>query len=492
MTAKPKGQGDELFALFDLGLLQNQGLDDWLGATLSRCARWFRASGGSVFLMRHDGKIEMRCHVGKLSQVPPGTLIELGQGVAGTVLLEGTPRLVGDPTNDAMFKGRGVSRRREIASAMVVPMLGPARERIGVINLSRSSGEEPFCDSDLGQAEKLGAHMALAVTNAKLVDLLKITLGEVNRRVEELQAVLGSVAARLLVFDETGFIGDLSDMSPGLAEACVECAGRTLETGSTPETRVTDPETGTTWLLRGVSMSQGGGLVTLVDVSDYQRAQDEAARLRRLAEIGQMTAGIAHEIRNPLTGIRGAAQLIKSDSSLAAEYSQVIEEEAEKLERLCDDFLEISRPLKLERRPASLNHLAHRVAELWKPEFDQAGIVLTLESENNDPTIDLDVRRVEQVVHNLVRNAMQACGPGGTVRLKVSNNQLSVSDNGSGMDDETLQRLFSPFFTTKSQGTGLGLCNLRRIVDAHGGRVDVWSKPGEGTRFDVRFSENAA
>ena len=104
----------------------------------------------------------------------------------------------------------------------------------------------------------------------------------------------------------------------------------------------------------------------------------------------------------------------------------------------------------------------------------------------------VDPKRVEQIVHNLLQNALQACDKGGRVELVITDGQLVVSDNGSGMDDETRSRLFAPFFTTKAQGTGLGLCNVRRIVDAHGGSVEVWSEPGKGTRFEVNFRRNAA
>lgn len=485
-------QDSDLFGLFDLTALENEGLDAWLQQTLDRCANWFEASGASVFLMDNDGAIRLRSVADGQSWTPSSASIVLGEGIAGTVLLEGTPRIVGDPESDPILAGRGVAPRKEIVSSMVIPLVGPSDERVGVINLSRTSGEKPFDARDLDQAAKVGAHVAMAVTNAQLVALLRDSLRAQNDKTEQLNAVLESVASDVYVFDSHGAIhGDLS-LPKTVVSLAQGLAARMLETGREQEGRATDSESDRAWLIHAVPLSSGGGVLTVQDVTNYQRAQDEASRLRRLAEIGQMTAAIAHEIRNPLTGIRGAAQLIESDGTLAGEYSKVIQEEVTKLDGLCSEFLEMSRPLRIARDPVKLGELAGRVADLTKREFEQAGVELTLECGDNDPTILLDVRRIEQIVHNLLRNALQACAPGGKVTLSVKDGRISVADNGIGMDSETQLRIFSPFFTTKAGGTGLGLCNVRRIVDAHGGTIEIWSEKGRGTRLEVVLPRNVA
>ncbi|MBS1713963.1 MAG: GAF domain-containing protein [Armatimonadetes bacterium] len=478
----------EFFELFDIGLLTRTGLQAWIAHTLERCAGWFGASGGSVFLMDDDGAIRLKAKAGSQEGLRADARIEIGHGIAGTVLLEGKPRIIGDPSDDPVLSGRGAVRNDAIASSMVVPLLGFSDERVGVLNLSRSAGEPAFQDRDLKLAVRLGAFVALAVGNAKLVSLLKDSLDAQNYKVEQLEAVLGSVSGKVYVINGANDVAT-SEISP---KSVREAVGRLMASGGRGSERAYDDASDRTWILDAVPLSQGGSVVTVQDVSDFQRAQVETARLRRLAEIGQMTAAIAHEIRNPLTGIRGAAQLIGLDASFAQDYAKVIEDEADKLNRLCEDFLEISRPLKLEFVETSLKDVVRRVVDLWTPEFEQSKVKLTLDSGADEPTIPMDVRRIEQVLHNLVRNALQACSGKGEVQVQIRGGVVTVCDDGTGMDGETVAKLFAPFFTTKAGGTGLGLCNVRRIVDAHGGSVNVRSEPGKGTRFEISLRKSAA
>jgi signal transduction histidine kinase len=221
-----------------------------------------------------------------------------------------------------------------------------------------------------------------------------------------------------------------------------------------------------------------------------ERARDqmrEGERLRRLAEIGQMTAAVAHEIRNPLTGIRSSAQMIRENPEMAEEFLGMIEEEVLKLNALCEEFLAFARPMELVRQECELEALVERVCERSRPEFEADGVRLVVEKGSHSDALHLDERRVEQVVHNLLRNARQACAPSGLVRVRVEGSRLIVADDGPGISPAQMERLFSPFFTTKADGTGLGLCNVRRIVDAHGGKVVAESEQGKGSRFTVDF-----
>lgn len=226
----------------------------------------------------------------------------------------------------------------------------------------------------------------------------------------------------------------------------------------------------------------------LVETLRHETA--EAERLRRLAEIGQMTAAVAHEIRNPLTGIRSAAQMVRENPEMADEFLAMIEEEALKLNDLCEEFLAFAKPLELNLQESDLGEVVRSASELSRPDFDQDGVVLTVETGSNVPTMNLDRRRVEQVVHNLLRNARQACKPGGRVTVQVDEKRLTVRDDGQGVSPAQMERLFSPFFTTKPDGTGLGLSNVRRIVEAHGGRVSAVSEQGKGSMFTVEFERS--
>jgi two-component system sensor histidine kinase HydH len=228
-------------------------------------------------------------------------------------------------------------------------------------------------------------------------------------------------------------------------------------------------------------------MAVIEETTQQELSNREMARLARLAEIGQMTAAIAHEIRNPLTGIRTAAQMIASAPEHGAEFAAIIEEEVLKLNDICEEFLEFSRPIELRRRTLDLREVANRLAVHHAGEFDAKCVRLKLEIESETPTIHGDALRIEQVMRNLMLNAMQACEPNGEVRVILRTGGFSVADTGKGMHEADLQKLFTPFFTTRPNGTGLGLCNVRKIVDAHGGKLTVTSEAGIGSRFDVFF-----
>ena len=211
----------------------------------------------------------------------------------------------------------------------------------------------------------------------------------------------------------------------------------------------------------------------------------EISRLKRLAEVGQMTAAIAHEIRNPLTGIYAAAKMIQEAPEMAPEMAEIIEDETDKLSQLCDEFLEFARPMRLTLERAQLGDVARGVVRLVSSDFDQAGVALELNSAK--VTKEIDPRRIEQVIRNLLQNARQATPKGGTVSLDVWDWGFTVRDTGEGMSEEALTKLFSPFFTTKSSGTGLGLSVVQKIIHAHGGHLSVESALGEGTTFEVHL-----
>jgi signal transduction histidine kinase len=201
-----------------------------------------------------------------------------------------------------------------------------------------------------------------------------------------------------------------------------------------------------------------------------------------------MTAAIAHEIKNPLTGIRSAAQLIVSMPDQAVELAQMVEEEAMKLSELCNQFLDFARPIEPNFGAVDLFVIATKLREIHQHEFLELSVELRIIGDSN-PILG-DRHQVERVMQNLMLNALQATGSRGTVTIQILPRGFSVSDTGSGMDNETLSKLFQPFFTTKPKGTGLGLSNCQKIISAHGGVIVVDSKVGEGSSFRVQFADN--
>jgi signal transduction histidine kinase len=227
-----------------------------------------------------------------------------------------------------------------------------------------------------------------------------------------------------------------------------------------------------------------------------------ALRLRerdRLAAIGEMAAGLAHEIRNPLGAIKGAAEYLEPSRGGArddAELLQVIVEEANRLNSVVSQFLDYARPFRAQLAAADLNEVVRKTAKLCEARAKDGGpsapIVLDLDAEL--PHTEVDAEQLKQVILNLVLNGMEATGERATP-VEVATRwirdrdrvEITVRDRGPGIPKETLDHLFIPFFTTKPKGTGLGLAVCQRIVTNHGGDIRVESQLGAGTQFTVRL-----
>ncbi len=234
------------------------------------------------------------------------------------------------------------------------------------------------------------------------------------------------------------------------------------------------------------------GLVILSarDVSGERVTQARGRRAERLAAVGTLAAGLAHEIRNPLNGAqlhltflsRRLAQVGGADDLLDA--AAVVTSEVARLSTLVDDFLEFARPTPVERRRASIDALCRRVLDAERQRAE--GVRLALELPESPIVAEVDVDRIEQMLTNLVDNAVDAAGLGGsTVTLAAASRRqdlvIEVRDDGPGVPDAPI---FDAFFTTKPSGSGLGLAIVHRIVDDHGGRIELESRPG-GTVFRV-------
>lgn len=212
----------------------------------------------------------------------------------------------------------------------------------------------------------------------------------------------------------------------------------------------------------------------------------ESARLKRLAEIGEFSAAIAHEIRNPLTGIKGAAQSIREGAPDPNNLLQIIEDEVDRLENLCSQFLDYGKPMELNAQSHHLSDIAAHVAELVRCEFEHQGVALQVQKDSHVP-IRCDRPKIEQVLHNLLRNSLQACERGDHVTLYCGDNVIMVEDTGCGIPSGQQATLFSPLCTTKQTGTGLGLSTVRKIVEAHGAEITCSSIAGHGTTFTITF-----
>jgi signal transduction histidine kinase len=216
----------------------------------------------------------------------------------------------------------------------------------------------------------------------------------------------------------------------------------------------------------------------------------------RLVTLGEMSAGLAHEIRNPIATIRGALALLEEPGTEDPDdIREMIQEEVARLNRVVGLFLDYARPspsLKISQDPGKV---LERAVEDARPFAATRTARVVLDAQPGLPPLPLDAEQLERVVSNLVRNASEAAGPEGTVRVGADvphgadeqplGLEVTVEDDGAGMDDETLARAFVPFFTTKDQGVGLGLALCERLVRAQGGEIDIRSEPSRGTRVRV-------
>jgi len=490
----------DLGALFEAHWTSESGFDLFFDRVLASCVEWFDAAGASLFLKRDfDGRFHLAAQAGPKSQVPLGTVPTPGEGLAGTAIQKGTAQLVQTGKNKA-----------KLSSAMLVPLSTPQSGCIGILNVSRPADSPKFSSADLKWADSIGRYVALAVHNARLVARLNQAAAQSQALNAKLDAIISTLGVGVLVVNEYGQITGWNPEASRILGFGMEAGSMIEEVGDTQVLTdaimrvygaAMDGERislavregdGMAWSIIGSPLATGGATLAIQDVSDQDRAQKELARVRRLAEIGQMTAAIAHEIRNPLTGIRSSAQMVKECGAEAAEFGKIIEEEALKLNALCDEFLEFAKPLQLSVQHVAPGKLVESLAQRHWQDFAKADVKLNLEIASDAPTIEADPLRLEQVFRNLLLNALQACGAGDEVTVHVGPDRIEVRDNGTGLDAGMKEKLFTPFFTTKASGTGLGLPNVRKIVDAHGWSIGVDTEPGKGTAFVLRFDEERA
>jgi signal transduction histidine kinase/putative methionine-R-sulfoxide reductase with GAF domain len=227
--------------------------------------------------------------------------------------------------------------------------------------------------------------------------------------------------------------------------------------------------------------------------ADLRKTEAQLIRSEKLAALGQLAAGIAHEIRNPLTSINILIHSITESlpSGLShREDLKVIEEEIHRINETVEQFLRFARPSPPLLRRMDILPVLEETLQLLKAQLERQGIVLRREFEPLIPVV-VDREQIRQVVLNLLINAIQAMPEGGSLSVgaQVSGDRswvlLSVRDSGLGIPPEEMKKLFDPFFSTKEGGVGLGLSIAHRIVDQHHGKIEVESRPGEGTLFDL-------
>ena len=248
--------------------------------------------------------------------------------------------------------------------------------------------------------------------------------------------------------------------------------------------------------LRSESGDSLGVVVIFEDVTNEVQMKEEVERVSKLAETGHLAANIAHELRNPLSSIKGAAQLLRRGLPEAViaehgEFLDMIVQEVNGLDRIATEFLEFSRVTPPEMRPVSVNAMLSRMLLFMSAYLADQEVRIVQDFAADLPELSLDRSQIEQVIKNIVINAVQAMPHGGTLSVTTRRQpqadmvELQFADTGVGIPASKLDKICAPFFTTKTKGTGLGLAIVRKIVETHGGRLVIRSTPGEGSAFVI-------
>ena len=231
-----------------------------------------------------------------------------------------------------------------------------------------------------------------------------------------------------------------------------------------------------------------------------EQAQAEARRSERLAALGQLSAGLAHEIRNPLGVIKGSAETLgkklPTEDPVARELAGYISSEVNRLNSLVSRFLSFAKPLELKKQPEDISLIVERAIKAAQEQWPDSGVDVERKYAKDIPPVDVDAELAEQVFKNLVFNAFEAMeADGGTLNVEITKEysdgrrgvEVAFSDSGPGVPQELREQIFNPFFTTKSNGVGLGLSIVSKIVDDHGGWIRVEPGATKGACFRVFF-----
>jgi PAS domain S-box-containing protein len=279
--------------------------------------------------------------------------------------------------------------------------------------------------------------------------------------------------------------------------------------------------------LDGEATGSAGVALILHDATEARQQTFEAIESERAQALALLAASVAHEIGNPLNALHIHLQLIEREvkklktasasqtPSRAAsgvrarlrspaistpvetgeiarrleQYLAVAKDEIGRLDYIITQFLQAIRPTVPQLKPSSLNDVVHKTLEVLKPELDNRGLTVHLKLARHLPLAPIDSKQIQQVLVNLIKNAMQAMNRGGTLTLQTGEGPdgvwVGIADTGGGIPQEQINRIFEPFFTTKEKGTGLGLMIVQRIVRAHGGRIELESQVGRGTTFRI-------
>ncbi|MEE9554822.1 MAG: ATP-binding protein [candidate division Zixibacteria bacterium] len=351
-------------------------------------------------------------------------------------------------------------------------------------------------------------------------NLLRQSLTERNRLANYLNSILESLDSGVIVTDQDGIInifnsaaekytGIKAEKALGMnyfdvfgdaasADASLVLDGDKSAVSGEKEILSTDGIVlpvaySITGLLQFGDDDTTGMVEILYNLTETKKLESHLKKISNLAALGEMAATVAHEIRNPVAGISGFTSLLLRDSNSHDPNRKLIEKignGAASLEAIVGNLLDFTRDVIPETKNTDFLVLVRETVSDFKTTDNSNKHNISVECELDKISAEIDPVLFRQVVYNLLKNAVQALPDGGKIRLRISRDDIyglvfRVEDNGAGISEEHINKLFTPFFTTKTSGTGLGLATVKKIVELHGGRIVVANKPGGGAVFTI-------
>ncbi len=364
--------------------------------------------------------------------------------------------------------------------------------------------EQAFSLFTEASAQLTGAYHDLQQQVERLTGELAVANSELRRQLEEkaalsqrLKLLLDALPAGVVVLDRDGCVVEANPAAQRLlgeiplATRWDDLAGQLFKPSDTPQ----EWELATGRLVNLVSSpfdASGGRIVLLSDITEAHELQRQLERHQRLSSMGEMAASLAHQLRTPLaTALLYTANLTKKNlgDDDRVRFAEKSLARLKHLEQLIQDMLLFVRGGSVAEEEVLVSSLLVELSQTIEPQLHQHGIVFEVKDNAGGVMLAGSRKALTGALLNLLENAMQACAAGGAIQLDAKQVAddivISVSDSGRGMDAATQERLFQPFFTTRIEGTGLGLAIVRGVVETHGGRIEVESELGKGSRFSI-------
>ena len=360
---------------------------------------------------------------------------------------------------------------------------------------------------------------SLAIVSLFLVQAYRLARLSLSRMTVFSEALVKHMPIGLLAVDKSGLIVACNEQASGLLTvSCSEAVGReairllpvafsqllnriSKQTDlAEQDITITSEKNGAqTWEVVATVFADEdvheGKILLARNVTAIRQMEQEVARSRHLNAIGSLAAGVAHEIRNPLSSIKGFAVYFKQRLAGNAEDEQTTDimiAETERLNRVISQLIEFARPLELKKEQTNLVDLIRHTIRLVNAEAGKNAVEIDVKADENLPLADIDPDKIKQVLLNIFLNALSAMPEGGKLSVEMAAQKdfmdVTVSDTGSGIKEEDMPRIYDPYFTSKPAGTGLGLAIVQKVMDAHGGVIQMESKAGVGTKVTLRFS----